>query len=318
MKVTITPRVIVLWICLSNLVGCATAPVLPPVSELPRQVPQSRLLHKDRPVIAFVLGSGAARGFAHVGVLKTLEEQGIDADIVVGSSAGSVVGALYAGGIRGQALVEAANKLEIQQLTDWAIPDRGVVKGELLQDYVNRLLRGRPIQALDTQFAAVATDLAAAKLAVFNFGDTGMAVRASSTIPGLVQPVRIAGRDYVDGGLISQLPAKVARQLGAEVVIAVDISRAPIPQEELQSMVAVMRQTFIIMTNRIAEAEYTDADIIIRPDVGNMSINEFDSRGQAIAAGEAAALLVIGDIKRLIANKVSIKALQPPKEERNR
>ena len=252
-------------------------------------------------MIAFVLGSGAARGFAHVGVLKVLEENGIQADIVVGTSAGSVVGALYAGGIRGQALVEAAHQLDIKKLTDWAVPNRGVLKGQRLQLYVNELLHYRTIETLQTRFVAVATDLSVGELVAFNYGDTGMAVRASSSIPGFVQPVVIGEREYVDGGLVSQVPVRVAREMGADVIIAVDVSRNHLLQEQLQSTFAVMRQAIIIMSRRIADAEVGEADIHIRPEVGDISNTEFELRDQVLAVGEAATLAVIDDIKQTIA-----------------
>ena len=135
-------------LCALLLSSCANSPVLQTVSNPPRQLALQPLEHRNQPVVAFVLGGGAARGFAHVGVLNVLEEHGIDADIVVGTSAGSVVGALYAGGIRGQALTEAAQQLDIKQLTDWMFPNRGLVKGERLQRYINRLLQDRPIETL--------------------------------------------------------------------------------------------------------------------------------------------------------------------------
>lgn len=292
---------LVLLLCSCLIAGCTTTPVAPDVTNPPHRVPQPKITNSERPVIAFVLGGGAARGFAHVGVLKALEENGIEADIVVGTSAGSVVGSLYAGGIRGDELVEAAMNLNLSQLTDWMFPNRGVLRGELLQSYVNNLLDNRPIEKLDIPFIAAVTDLESGELVILNAGDTGMAVRASSAIPGLVQPVSINGREYVDGGLVSQVPVRIARRYGADLVIAVDVSRTPLPRPELGSTVALLRQSVIIMSNRIAETELEEADIVIRPAVGMINVGEFDSRDVAVLAGEQAALAAIPEIKRRLA-----------------
>ncbi len=174
--------------------------------------------------LALVLGGGAARGFAHIGVIKALEAQGIVPDMIVGTSAGSVVAAFYAGGNNGFQLQKLALEMEDGAVTDWVIPDRGFIRGEALQNFVNKALSNRTMNALPRKLAVVATDLRSGELVVLSSGDVGLAVRASSSVPGVFQPVRIGNREFVDGGLVSPVPAKVARDLGADVVIAVDIS----------------------------------------------------------------------------------------------
>lgn len=299
MSVHYSIKILLILICI-GLIACSSSPVQQPTINPPLHVDSQTVVNSQRPVIAFALGSGAARGFAHVGVLNVLEAHGIKADIVVGSSAGSVVGALYAGGIRGQALREAATNLETSELTDWAYPNRGVVKGASLQNYINELLQNRNIESLETKFVAVVTDLQSGKLVTLNQGDTGMAVRASSAIPGLVQPVAFNGGEYIDGGIVSPIPVKVARSLGADLVIAVDVSRDLLKPEQLQSTLSIMHQSFIIMSQNIAENERRDADILIKPEVGNMMINEFGMRELALEAGESAALQALDEIKRKI------------------
>lgn len=284
------------------LTACATAPQIEQISNPPHALPLKAMNYRDRPVIAFVLGSGAARGFAHVGVLDALDRNGIKADIIVGSSAGSVVAALYAAGIRNDNLVDAAQNLDMEQLTDWTFPNRGIVRGERLQEYINKLLDNRPIESLPVKFVAIATDLVNGNLIAFNSGNAGVAVRASSSIPGIVQPVTIDGRDYVDGGLVSQVPVRIARQMGADIVIAVDVSKTLIPPDQLTSTAAVMRQAMLIAIQRITEEEIAEADIIIRPEVGNIAANEFELRDQAVAAGEAAALTKLGNIRQVISD----------------
>ncbi len=211
------------------LAGCAGAPVAP--EHPPRAEPAVAAARSERPLIAFVLGAGAARGFAHAGALKVLDDAGIRADIVIGTSAGSLVGALYAGGIRGQALVDMALAVQRNQLLDFVLPHRGFIDGSRIQSYVNQSLHSRLIEQLDVPFVAVATDLKTGALVAFNRGDTGMAVRASCSVPAVFQPTSIEGREYVDGSLVSPLPVRLARSLGADIVIAINVGlhadRAP-------------------------------------------------------------------------------------------
>ncbi len=252
------------------------------------------------PKIALVLGGGAARGFAHVGVIKALEAQGIVPEIVVGTSAGSVVGALYAAGHSGFELQKLVLQMEEGQLSDWSLPDRGVLKGEALQNFVNRAVGGRPLEKLGKLMAVVATDLQSGEAVVFRTGNTGMAVRASSSVPGLFQPVVINGRDYVDGGLVSPVPVKIARSLGANFIIAVDISAQP-RYGKTQSTVDVMLQTFTIMAQMIARSELPEADIVIRPYTPELSATDFQDRHLAVLEGEKAVALALPALKAKLA-----------------
>ena len=290
------------------LAGCATVAVTPQSDNPPQARPIQPIVIPERPVVAFVLGGGAARGFAHVGVLKALDANGIHADLIVGTSAGSVVGALYAGGIRGDDLLKVAHQLARDEITDWMFPDRGVVRGQRLQQFMNDALAGRPIEVLGTPFVAVATELGTGRTVAFNRGDVGMAIRASSAIPGLVQPVTINGIDYVDGGVVSPVPVHVAREYGADIIIAIDVSRRPLMQQALVSTLSVMQQALIIMSNKISDVETKEADILIKPALEDISLAEFDLREYAIARGETAASDVIPTIKYLLNQKAVEKA----------
>lgn len=252
---------------------------------------------KSRPSMALVLGGGAARGFAHIGVIKVLESQNIYPDMIVGTSAGSVVGALYASGMNAFELQRAALALEESMLSDWTIGNRGVLKGEALANYVNRQVQGRPIEKLNRPFAVVATDVRSGEPVVFQRGDTGTAVRASSAVPGIFTPVKIGDREYVDGGLTHPVPAAVARRLGAQVVIAVDISARP-RNQELSGTIDVLLQTFTIMGNRVSEYELTQADIVIRPELANIKGTDFASRNVAILEGERATQAALAGIRK--------------------
>ena len=252
------------------------------------------------PKIALALGGGAARGFAHIGVIKVLEAQGIVPDVIVGTSAGSVVAALYASGANGFELQKLALNMEESPMSDWALPDRGIIRGEALQNFINKSIGNRPMEALPRTLGVVATDLQTGEMMVFRNGNVGMAVRASSSIPGIVQPARIGSREYVDGGLVSPVPAKVARDLGGAVVIAVDISSKP-KNAKVSGLIDVLLQTFTIMSATIAQSELAQADVVIRPDVGNISGTDYQSRHLAILEGEKAAAAKMEEIRAALA-----------------
>lgn len=254
----------------------------------------------NKPVkIGLALGGGAARGFAHIGVIKVLEAQGITPDIVVGTSAGAVVGALYAAGHSGFELQKLAHKLDESKISDWSVPDRGVLKGEALQKFVNDAVAQRPIEAMKKPLAVVATDLNSGESILFRTGNTGMAVRASATVPGVFRPVSINGREYVDGGLSSLIPARYTRQMGADVVIAIDISARP-GNQPVRGTLDILLQTFTIMGQNIARYELKEADVVIRPQVGNVGSTDFMARHDAILEGEKAAQAALPLIREAI------------------
>ncbi len=258
--------------------------------------------------VALVLGGGAARGFAHIGVIKALEAQGIFPDMVVGTSAGSLVGALYAAGNNGFALQKLAMEMDEAAISDWSVPlfsqSSGVIKGEAVQLYVNRAVNNQPIEKLKIPFGAVATDLHTGQAILFRRGNTGAAVRASSAVPGVFQPMKIGGATYVDGGLVSPVPVSFARKMGADFVIAVNISVQPEAQPASGTL-EILLQTFAIMGQSLNQYELRDADVVIRPELATMKGNDFQQRNVAIMAGERAATMQMGEIKqRLKAKRV--------------
>lgn len=265
----------------------AVAPPVPAVAALAAPKP-----HK----IALVLGGGATKGFAHVGVIKGLEANQIFPDMIVGTSAGSVVGALYAAGYSAADLEKISTRIEEGEIRDWSFPDRGIFKGEALQDFVNKAVGQRPLEKLKYPFAVITTDLHTGEQVVFQTGNTGMAVRASSAVPGVFQPVLISGHEYVDGGLVSPVPVEVARKLGADFVIAVDVSDSPV-YNKTDSTVEVMLQTFTIMGQTIRRYELAGADILIRPQLNGIGTTNFDDRISAIQDGENAVKSVLPELK---------------------
>jgi len=250
------------------------------------------LLTPKKPVIGLVLGAGAARGFAHVGVIKALEAQGIHPDLVVGSSAGSVIAALLAFGATGNDLNRLALNLDEATIADWGLPFAGrfggLIKGDALQNMINREVQNKSIEQMRIPLGIVATELQSGKGVLFRSGNTGQAVRASCSVPGVFQPTVIAGKEYVDGGLVAPVPVSYAKQMGATLIIAVNISSEPVHQDASGTF-GVLQQTISIMQRSINQYELKSADVVITPHLKQMSGGDFKSRNAAILAGEVAA-----------------------------
>jgi NTE family protein len=263
--------------------------VTPPVRPAPKP-----------PRIGLALGGGAARGFAHIGVIQVLEEAGIKPDLVVGTSAGSLVAALYASGHNGQAMGKLAEGMDEGAITDWSFPLRGVIRGEALAKFVRSSTGGRLIEQMKLPLGIVATELDNGAPILFQRGDTGLAVRASSAVPAVFQPVSIGGREYVDGGLVSPVPVRFARQMGADFVIAVDISSPPDGNATGDAM-RMLLQTFAIMGRSINGFELKDADLVLRPRLDGVSSADFTARRRAIAAGRDVALAQLAELRSKLA-----------------
>jgi NTE family protein len=249
-----------------------------------------------QPRIGLVLGGGGARGFAHVGVIKVLESQGIAADIVVGTSVGSAVGALYAAGHTGYQLQEISLPMERASVSAWAMPNRGFMSGEPLEQFINRMVKQQPIEKFQRTFAAVAADLETGEEVVFRTGDAGQAVRASCAVPGIFQPMEMNGRSYVDGCLVKPVAVSVARAMGADVVIAVNISNVP-ANNQTESILGVLMQTFDIMSCSINRYELQQADVVISPVTREIDQTNLDDKHWAILEGEKAATAALSEIK---------------------
>lgn len=288
------PRMLLSVALIGLLAGCGGEPVRPTPPPAPTVVPQAKPVK-----IGIALGGGAAKGFAHIGVIKMLEANGFEPAVVAGTSAGSVVGALYASGMDAFQMQSKAVALDEASIRDVRLFSGGLVQGQKLQDYVNEQVANRPAERLKKPFAAVATQLETGERAIFVRGNVGQAVRASSSIPGVFEPVKIGGRNYIDGGVVSPVPVDAARQLGADFVIAVDISskasgKAP------TDMLGIVNQSISIMGQRLGEQELARADIVIRPKVLDIGAADFSQRGTAILEGEKAAMAAMPQIRAKI------------------
>ena len=278
------------------LAACQTLPPPPDMPVLPAALPKPPA---RPPVIGLALGGGAARGFAHIGVIQVLEEAGIRPDLVVGTSAGSLVAAMYASGKGGAELATLAQSMDETAITDWSFPGRGLIRGEALARYVREHTGGRSIEQMKLPLGIVATDLDNGHGILFRVGDPGVAVRASSAVPAVFQPVRIGSREYVDGGLVAPVPVHYARQMGAALVIAVDISTPPDGAATGDAM-RMLLQTFSIMGRSINQFELREADVVLRPKLAGVSSADFSARTRSIQAGREAALAALPDLRVLI------------------
>lgn len=263
-------------------------------------VPKEAVQVQRQPArIALVLGGGAARGFAHIGVLKILESNHIPINMIVGTSAGSFVGSLYAYGFNAYQIQTLSLDIQRGDILDFTIPDNGFVKGDLLEEYVNRMIRNTQMEKMRIPFYAVATEIPNGKETVFVTGNTGRAVRASCSIPGIFNPVIIGGKMYVDGGVVSPVPVDAAKRLGADAVIAIDIS-SDLDTTKPSGTVEAIIQSINIMSSRISVAQLSRADIVIRPLVGHIGSADFDKRNELIIEGEKAALQALPKIREML------------------
>lgn len=258
---------------------------------------------EKRPIVALVLGSGGARGYAHIGAIEVLEREGIRPDFIVGTSAGSLVGALYAQGKNAAQLRDIALNMKANDVRDIRLDKKGFFDGKKIEDYVNQLVHNTPLHQLKTPMYVVATQLQHGQKVVFNYGDTGQAVRASVSIPSMFIPTNIAGMEYVDGGLVSPVPVKVARDLGADVVIAVDILAQP-AYTETNNVWGLFNQNINIMQQQLAQQELQYADIVIQPDVREKA-HIFDVRGREVTmqAGSEAAEQQLTNLQQVLNTK---------------
>lgn len=288
----------VLGLLLLGLVGCASAP--PPPS-MPAELPAPSV-EKREIRLGLALGGGAARGFAHVGVIQVLEEAGLKPSHVVGTSAGSLVAALYASGKTSAELYRLAETMQEADITDWMLPllNRGALRGEALARFVNTQVGGRSLEQMKIPLGIVATDLNSGESVTFRRGNTGSAVRASSAVPAVFQPVRIGDREFVDGGLVAPVPVRQTRDMGANFVLAVDISSDPEGNPSADTF-QILMQTFTIMGKSINTLAMKEADFVVKPALAGVKSADFSARMRAIEAGRMAMRSALPGLKAKLA-----------------
>ncbi|MFH0787675.1 MAG: patatin-like phospholipase family protein [Pseudomonadota bacterium] len=282
--------VLSLLIMLLGTWGCGT---VPPVKE-----------HKGPPKIALVLGGGAARGFAHVGVIRLLEQEKIPIHMIVGTSVGSLIGALYASDPNGFNLEWLSFSIEKDDIFDYSLiySKMGPVQGERLEKFIQTKVKVKTMEQMKIPFYAVATDLNSGNTVVFEKGSVAKAVRASCSIPGIFQPLELGGKMYVDGGVTDNLPVDVARAKGADIIIAVTISKN-IQNPQINTLIDVILQSINIMGRELVIYKSRGYDVLIEPNVGDVGMTDFSQKKRLMDAGIQAAKQALPRIKKLIEEK---------------
>jgi NTE family protein len=254
--------------------------------------------------VALVLGGGAARGFAHVGVIRVLEQEKIPIHLIVGTSVGSLIGGLYAADPSSANLEWLAYSIEKEDIFDYSVvySRMGPVQGDRLEKFVQTKAKGRNLEQLKIPFYPVATDLNTGQTWVFEKGSLARSIRASSAIPGIFQPVEINGRTYVDGGVTNNLPVDVARSRGADVIIAVNIQKK-IDHPQIGSLIDVILQSINIMGRELVLYKCRDVDVLIEPNVGDVGMTDFSQKKRLMDAGMQAARQALPKIRQLLAER---------------
>lgn len=252
-----------------------------------------------RPRVGLALGAGSARGLAHLGVLQVLEEEQIPIDMIAGSSIGSMVGAFYAIGHDLKLLSKMAVQLNANSLLDLGVPRLGFVAGRRISEFLYLLTKGMTFADLKVPLGVVATDLELGEMVVIREGSVAEAVRASISIPGVFQPVELNGRLLVDGAVTESLPAGVVREMGADIVIGVDVSFGT-KEVRIRSILDVFWQSIEILERQVFTSRVSQADVLIQPAVCHIGSSKFDRAEECIKLGIEAARQVIPQIKEMI------------------
>jgi NTE family protein len=267
--------------------GCASTEPPAPADLRPQtlsDVQRTAPARGQRPTVALALGGGGLRGFAHVGALRALEEAGMRPDIVVGTSAGSVVGAAYASGMSVEQIQQAALGVKVSSLLDFTWQAGGFIRGDQLANWANALIGATRIEDFPIRFAAVATDLQSAQPMLLDNGSAGRVIQASSAVPGMQVPVAYSGGHLIDGGITSLVPVRFARAMGADVVVAVDIY-CQSPRATAVNVPAVLGKVMQSQSCLIAAPEMAEADVLVAPVVAVPGMSDRASQEQAIEAG---------------------------------
>lgn len=253
----------------------------------------------SRPKVGLALGSGGARGFAHLGVIKVLVEEGIPIDLIAGSSMGAMVACFYGAGIEMEQLYKLSTSFKRKYYLDFTVPKMGFIAGKRVKELIRIFTKGKNIDELNIPVGVVATDLMTGEKIVFKEGPIADAVRASIAIPGIFVPEKWNGRILVDGGVIDRIPVSVVKEMGADIVIAIDVSQVK-RNEEISSIYDVIMQSIDIMQKELVSNREFASDIMIRPKVDMYSSRAFTNIKEIIEIGENEARKEIDNIKRVI------------------
>jgi len=265
------------------------------------KTPSPSLLKKTEPKIALVLSGGSAKGFAHVGVIRVLEQEKIPIHMIIGTSVGSIIGGLYAANPNSFQLEWTAYKIERSDILDFSLvySKLGPVQGQKLENFIEREAKVKNIEDTKIPFFPIATDLNTGETVILEKGSLAKAIRASCAIPGIFVPVNFAGRLLVDGGVTNNLACDIAKSKGADIVIAVNLL-SNIRNFEIDSVIDIIGQSITIMMFEKNREKVKYADILIEPNVKGVSLFDFSKKKELVEEGIKAAKSNIPKIRELI------------------
>jgi len=242
-------------------------------------------MYLHRPTVGLALGSGGARGFAHLGAIKVLKEEGIPIDLIAGSSMGALIGCFYAAGLDINYLYKISRVFKRKYYLDFTVPKMGFIAGNRIKQMIKIFTHGKNLEQLNIPVGVVATDLMTGEKVVFKNGPISDAVRASISIPGIFVPEKVNGRLLVDGGVVDRVPVSVVKEMGADIVIAVDVSQVK-TSNEVTSIYDVIIQSLDIMQMELVAYREIASDFMIKPSVEMFSSKAFTNNEEIIRIGE--------------------------------
>ena len=253
------------------------------------------------PTIGLALGAGSARGLAHIGVLKALEEENIKVDYIAGTSAGAIIGGFYAVGLNLYRLERLATHIEWDNLTDVTLPRRGLMAGDRMKEFFQLLTQQKDFSDLEIPFAVVATDVEKGENVVIDSGAVAEGLRASMSVPGVFVPYELNGRLLVDGAVLNRVPTAEVRNLGADIVIGVEVSPIDFQSRQVNNIFDVIINSIDIMQHELAQSKRIGADLLIEPKLEGVGPTELERSQECIDLGYQAAQEKVAEIKELIA-----------------
>lgn len=257
----------------------------------------------EKPKVALVLGGGGARGLAHAGVLQVFSEERLPVDIIIGTSVGALIGSLYAADVPADTIVDMAQNMNWNKLVSFKLSPVGLYSTKKMEEYVIKYIGNKRFDELKIPFACVAVDIRNGEKIILKEGQVAPAVRASATMPGLFQPVEYRHRLLMDGGVVDNVPADVAKLMGADIIIVIDVT-AQVGIAKTNNALLILSQVIYIRGNFLSEEQLKLADLVISPDIKDITVSELNRGAECVDAGIVAARAKVRQIKKVILNKV--------------
>jgi NTE family protein len=258
--------------------------------------------------VGLALGGGFARGYAHLGVLRTFRENAIPVTSIAGSSIGSILGAAYASGVPLPRIINKCREIRFRDFAKWRVSRFGLASNERLGALVQKLFGTKQFEDLVLPLAIVATDLGTGDPVVFRQGNLGEAIRASCAFPGLFEPIQIGTRCLADGGIVAPVPTRAAREMGAEIVVGVSVGLHDGQRGAPTNIFQVVSRAVSAAQKHQLEAWERYADLVLRPAVQGLAWDDFDRIDEAIEAGSVAARSAVPRLKQLLNRQIDLQS----------